>query len=125
MMGDATGAGAGRNNVAINALGTEAFFRSRTTTSTPRDVFPVGLFGISRSLAAGYLIRSGQETVTEVVTSTAPTVNHIHVFSFNNAGSPSFLGNHRIAFYSIGESLNLALLDARVTTLINTFGAVI
>jgi hypothetical protein len=32
---------------------------------------------------------------------------------------------HRIAFYSIGESLDLALLDARVTDLINAFGAAI
>jgi hypothetical protein len=29
----------------------------------------------------------------------------------------------RLAFYSIGESLNLALLDARVTTLVNAFAA--
>jgi hypothetical protein len=33
--------------------------------------------------------------------------------------------NGRIAFYSIGESLNLALLDARVTDLINAFAAAI
>jgi hypothetical protein len=32
---------------------------------------------------------------------------------------------HRLAFYSIGESLDLALLDARVTTLINAFAAAI
>jgi hypothetical protein len=31
----------------------------------------------------------------------------------------------RIAFYSIGESLDLALLDARVTQLITTFAAVL
>jgi len=31
----------------------------------------------------------------------------------------------RLAFYSIGESLNLTLLDARVTQLITTFAAVI
>jgi hypothetical protein len=33
--------------------------------------------------------------------------------------------NSRLAFYSIGESLDLALLDARVTDLINAFGAAI
>jgi hypothetical protein len=31
----------------------------------------------------------------------------------------------RLAFYSIGESLDLALLDARVTDLINAFAAAI
>jgi hypothetical protein len=35
---------------------------------------------------------------------------------FNRPGAN--YSNHRIAFYSIGESLNLALLDARVTTLV-------
>jgi hypothetical protein len=30
-----------------------------------------------------------------------------------------------VAFYSIGESLDLALLDARVTDLINAFGVAI
>jgi len=33
--------------------------------------------------------------------------------------------NARLAFYSIGESLDLALLDARVTDLINAIGAAI
>jgi hypothetical protein len=33
--------------------------------------------------------------------------------------------NARLAFYSIGESLDLALLDARVTDLINAFAAAI
>ena len=36
-----------------------------------------------------------------------------------------FYGTHRIAFYSIGESLDLALLDTRVTALINAFAAAI
>jgi hypothetical protein len=31
----------------------------------------------------------------------------------------------RLAFYSIGESLDLALLDARVTTLVAAFAAAI
>ena len=39
-----------------------------------------------------------------------------------DGGGPS---NARIAFYSIGQSLNLALLDARVTALITAFAAAI
>jgi hypothetical protein len=39
-------------------------------------------------------------------------------------GTP-FYSNARLAFYSIGESLDLALLDARVTTLINAIAAAI
>ena len=33
--------------------------------------------------------------------------------------------NGRLAFYSIGEYLDLAILDARVTTLINAIAAAI
>ena len=33
--------------------------------------------------------------------------------------------NARLAFYSIGESIDLALLDARVTALITAFAAAI
>jgi len=43
---------------------------------------------------------------------------------FNNGSNAAFT-NARLAFYSIGESLDLALLDARVTTLINAFAAAI
>jgi hypothetical protein len=42
-----------------------------------------------------------------------------------NASPPTNYSNARIAFYSIGESLNLTQLDARVTTLINAFAAAI
>ena len=43
---------------------------------------------------------------------------------FKDSAGAAF-NNSRLAFYSIGESLNLALLDARVTTLINAFAAAI
>lgn len=41
------------------------------------------------------------------------------------ARGTSVSANQRLAFYSIGESLDLAKLDARVTDLINAFGAAI
>jgi hypothetical protein len=47
------------------------------------------------------------------------------VFARNTTTVPSAYTNARLAFYSIGESLNLALLDARVTTLINAIAAAI
>jgi hypothetical protein len=47
------------------------------------------------------------------------------VFCQNNNGTFTSFSNARLAFYSIGESLNLALLDTRVTALINAFAAAI
>jgi hypothetical protein len=57
--------------------------------------------------------------------SSSPITGNILVFSRGSAGSPLSLADARIAFYSIGESLDLALLDARVTTLINAIAAAI
>jgi hypothetical protein len=54
--------------------------------------------------------------------SSLPTSADLYIF-----GAPNGLNRSgsRLAFYSIGESLDLALLDARVTTLINAFAAAI
>ena len=51
----------------------------------------------------------------------------MRVFARNNipGNVANFYSNARLAFYSIGESLDLALLDARVTGLINAIAAVI
>lgn len=44
------------------------------------------------------------------------------MYALNNSGA-SFHANARLAFYSIGESIDLALLDARVTALVTAIGA--
>jgi hypothetical protein len=49
----------------------------------------------------------------------------LHVFSRSNNNAPQSLSTARLAFYSIGESLDLARLDARVTDLINAFAVTI
>ena len=57
--------------------------------------------------------------------STTPTAGNILIFCRGSAGSPLTLANARISFYSIGESLNLTRLSARVTDLITAFGVAI
>ena len=44
---------------------------------------------------------------------------------FQRGTNQPFPTDARLAFYSIGESLDLALLDARVTALINAIAAAI
>ena len=81
--------------------------------------------GLSRSDNANQVVRSGG---TSTVATAASNNNHnlnAFVFARNDSGNPFNYTNARLAFYSIGESLELALLDARITTLINTFGAAI
>jgi hypothetical protein len=52
--------------------------------------------------------------------SQVPNNANINIYGFGQGSS-----NARLAFYSIGESLDLALLDNRVTDLINAIGAAI
>jgi hypothetical protein len=47
------------------------------------------------------------------------------IFARNDGGSVNSHATARIAFYSIGESLDLALLDTRVTALRNALAAAI
>jgi hypothetical protein len=92
-----------------------------TTVSAQGDT--LGLKGVSRSASASYSIRSGGITTTSSNASGTPSASQIAIFARDTAGSQ--LHDARLAFYSIGESLDLALLDARVTDLINAFGAAI
>jgi hypothetical protein len=97
--------------------------RNRSATSTAITA-AVGLVGTSRSGSSSYIIRNAGSNSTAFTTTSEPDSLAHFVFS-RNAGSLNQTSNARLAFYSIGESLNLALLDARVTDLINAFGAAI
>jgi len=85
-----------------------------------------GLVGINRSNSANYDRRLSGSTASLNRTGYPGGNNPIYVFALGYRDSPPFFhGNARLAFYSIGESLDLALLDARVTSLINAFAAAI
>ena len=78
------------------------------------------LFGLSRNNSSSYTARVSGSNAS--INSTSTTANNINLFIFaqNNQNiSAQAYSNARISFYSIGEFLDLALLDARVTALIN------
>jgi hypothetical protein len=85
----------------------------------------LGFGGSSRNASANYTIRFNSSNTTVTATSLTPTSNNLFVFARSNNGAVGNYSNARLAFYSIGESLDLALLDARVTDLINAFAAAI
>jgi hypothetical protein len=76
--------------------------------------------GVSRNNSANYIVRgnSGNETITAA--SVAPSSRLHSVFARNNI-TPDQYTIARMSFYSIGESLDLALLDARVSALMTAF----
>ena len=77
----------------------------------------VGLIGLSRSSSSFYTSRVSGVNANQDRTSQVPSDRNIFVFAAN--ANPDRPSNARLAFYSIGESLDLAKLDTRVTRLMN------
>jgi hypothetical protein len=100
------------------------FIRNRNTVPNFNgSSSQTGFLGMSRALSSGYGFRSAAATSSVTQTSQAPSTDNIGVFF--RIGASTGYTNARLAFYSIGESLDLALLDTRVTNLINAYAAAI
>jgi hypothetical protein len=116
---------AGADLLLINQTST-VFTRCENEISSPSlGAQNTGFMGVTRSSSANYTARFAGANTTVTSTSVAKGSLNIFVFTQNNNGSVASYSDARLAFYSIGESLDLALLDARVTDLINAFAAAI
>lgn len=93
---------------------TTATTRCASGATSPTHTHSTGGYGVSRAASANYTRILAGTTATVSVASASPVNQTIGVFG---AGNGTSLADCRISFYSIGESLNLALLDARLTTL--------
>jgi hypothetical protein len=123
------GAGVSSTEAGVSNLGRTTapslnmFFRNRFSTAAQfGNLNATGLAGTSRSSSANFSVRVDGQGFTATAASQSPYSGDWCVFGGTGG---SFKANARLAFYSIGESLNLALLDARVTDLINAFAAAI
>jgi len=98
-------------------------FSSRGFTATDAATIAAPFLGLTRSASNLWSRRINSITTsgTQVSAATTSTANY---FIFNRSGV-DFYSSSRLAFYSIGESLDLAKLDARVTDLITAIGAAI
>jgi hypothetical protein len=83
-----------------------------------------GFIGGSRANSSNYLSRIAGVNYSSSAASQAGQNLDIYLLRLNWS-VVSLHSNARLAFYSIGESLDLALLDARVTDLINAFASAI
>jgi hypothetical protein len=102
-------------------------FRSRNPTigAARASTNVVGLIGLSRGSSGSYETRANMANLTVTQTSQAPSSADWGIYLSLGYAPAGAYSNARLAFYSIGESLDLALLDTRVTTLINAFAAAI
>ena len=110
---------AGRTQIDTNT--SQTFTRCRETTGSSLGSTSLGVIGISRSDSAGYVRRVGQANATITEASTGIPEQVVYVFN-NSSGSYS---DARLAFYSIGESLDLEALDDAVSTLVTAIGAAV
>ena len=123
------GAGMGLSGVShlgiAKASGSDfLFFRlhSMSSVDTSGTGSTLNLIGVSRSSSQSFDHRFASTTTNAAIASETPFSGNLLVFG--RTSTSAFI-NGRIAFYSIGESLDLALLDARVTTLINVYNTAI
>ncbi len=116
---------AGSNILLINTAAVAGRLVTRFNSSvslTTNSVNVPGLIGASRNNADTYVLRANLTNNTLSATSVAPASSAVGIFGRIDGANTIAA---RLAFYSIGESLDLALLDARVTDLINAFGVAI
>ena len=105
--------------ISFPSTGISARINAQPTTSNNGN--GIGFVGGSRSTSSTSVKRVNATNILDSMPSQNPSSLEIGVFATGSGGT---VANNRIAFYSIGESLDLALLDARVTTLINAYGAI-
>ena len=116
--------GAGGSNGSQLAYGaTDLVVRANQASSTATGVVPLqGLHGVSRASSSAINWRSGGFTDSNSVASTASEAIDIYVFGRNYATTA--VTDATLAFYSIGSATDLALLDARVSTLMADLRAI-
>jgi len=105
--------GAGSNTSGSSNIGS-TFIRSRVGVAGPGGNNVLGFIGSSRSSSTGFDYRRGGTTLTQVAASDLPRNSATHVFGRSEASE--LRTDARLSFYSIGESLDLAALDARLAT---------
>jgi hypothetical protein len=96
--------------------------RINSDVNTANNGNAVGFVGGVRTSSTATSTRVGGADFPETVTSQSPVNQSLGVFATADGQAVT---NARLAFYSIGESLDLAALDTRVSNLITAIGAAI
>ena len=106
----------------ISGLAGQAAFRSRTSdaavniATAPNQRF----IGMSRSNADNVNTRRNGVTTTDAQASQTTNANNVLIF-----GADGVYTDARLSFYSIGEAIDLAALDARVSALMTALDGAI
>lgn len=110
-----------------NSSGNDIYtLNSQSLVVIPRPA-SLGFYGMSRTSSTNLSYRFGGSTTTVSNTSAAHGSETIEVYKIDRTvlGFSDVYGASRISFYSIGESLDLALLDTRVSALMTALDGAI
>jgi hypothetical protein len=116
----------GSNNLGRSGLPANLFVRNRISvgSTVAGQGGATGLIGHARSSSSEYTVRSSESNLVLSVSSQSPTSTNVKLYARPGYATEGF-SDARFAFYSIGTSLDLAALDARVTALVTAIGAAI
>ena len=121
-----TNSGVGNRFTLRHGTATQISTQNRALTSSTITLAPIGFQGNTRNNSANFSRRfttaSGISDAVSTVASGAGTNELMGVFAAGDGSSPT---SAIMSFYSIGKSLTLSSLDSRVTTLMNTFNAIL
>jgi hypothetical protein len=101
---------------------TTIFARCQSSSFLTLNGNPTGLFAIDRNNSSFFTARILGNNNTANISSQAATSKTFEFFSVDNG---QFKSSGRLSYYSIGESLDLAALDARVSTLMTDLAVAI
>ena len=101
-------------HILTTAGSTRTRYRSGTQFTSLASA-TTGIHGVSRSSSASFYALIGSTGTTHTATSAAPSNINIGVFG----RLENTLTDARLSFYSVGSALDLALLDARLATLMS------
>jgi hypothetical protein len=110
----------GRNHILRRSTGTYLFRNNALTLYDTGTQFQVGFAGNSRSSSSSFNVRANSVDYVASITS-----DSLESANYEILRTGANYGDGRLSFYSIGEALDLALLDSRVSTLISQIGAAI
>ncbi len=111
--------GAAENGTSIGVPGSgfSNFFISSTDTAHNMAYRETGFMGLARTGSTTLAVRSGNLTESSVLISKTRASQTIHVF--NTSSGSTARANGRLAWYSIGESVDLAMLQYRLDSLMS------
>lgn len=123
LIGSPNATGRGPSRISSNVGSVQFRSRNNTTGAFSPSLSLPGFLGVSRSSSSSFSSRHSGAASTETISSVLPVTANIGVFG--QVGTTTAGTSARLAYYSIGESLDLALLESRVSALMTSLNAAI